>query len=144
MEKDSNFKRKSSACSEGDYRGGRGRDDNRVKVVKMSEEDLDARFETIRNAENQNLDIDAFQFEDINMLTGRNPLASQDFIEQVLGDFRNRTGTFIQVYRMPAADGGDLEHGKKMFQERLSQQLHKLLGVKPFIPRRASMHLRMP
>jgi hypothetical protein len=135
MEKDSDSKRKSSACSEGDYRGGGG-DEDRVKVAKMMEEDFDARIEAIKNAENQNLDIDAFQYEDISTLTGKNPLASQALIKQVLRDFRKGAGTFIQVFRMPVADGGDLEHGKTLFQERLSEQLHKLLGVEPFITRK--------
>jgi hypothetical protein len=102
----------------------------------MTEDDFEARLEAIRNAENQNLDIDAFQFEDSGISPEHNPLASQDLIKQVLGDFRSRTGTFIQVFRMPVADGGDLEHCKTLFQERLSEQLHKLLGVKPFITRK--------
>jgi hypothetical protein len=39
MEKDSDSKRKSSACSEGDYGGEGGGDDNRVKVAKLTEDD---------------------------------------------------------------------------------------------------------
>jgi hypothetical protein len=97
---------------------------------------LDARFENIRNAENQNLDIDAFQYECMGSLPGKPIFNSQDLIKQVLQDFRQRAGTWIQVFRMPAENGGDSEHCKKLFQERLSKQLHKLLGVKPFITRK--------
>jgi hypothetical protein len=97
---------------------------------------FDARIETIMSAENQNLDIDAFQYEDISHPPGQNIHASQDLIKQVLQDFRQRAGTWIQVFRMPAVDGSDLEHDKQLFQERLSKQLHKLLGVKPFITRK--------
>jgi hypothetical protein len=86
------------------------------------------------NAESQNLDIDAFQYERLGV-PGQ-IYASQDLIKNVLlPDFRNGHGTWIQIYRMPVADGGDLEHAKQMFQERLSEQLHKLFGIDPFITR---------
>jgi hypothetical protein len=39
----------------------------------------------------------------------------------------------MKIYRMPVADGSDLERAKQMFQKRLSEQLHKLWGIEPFI-----------
>ena len=96
-----------------------------------------------------NADLNAFNYyEKTDNSYNIKAISSSAFVKSVLLEFNTGNGKYItnrsmssywlQHYRDSPADAKSIENGETQFREKLSQQIHELLGQKPRVDKAAN------